>query len=159
MAKAATNPSLILNISDAQSVALKRGEKTSVIAKAGQRYRVVKEGEEEAAKDVAASQKGQDLVLTYADGTQVVLVNFYQASKVEQCAVDMPGAKGTGTSGGYVISGDSAVGVSLSDGGKLVYAFGDTPSMAAIFSASRNARGDSMRISSEVARRSGRSVS
>ncbi|WP_396440998.1 Ig-like domain-containing protein, partial [Limnohabitans sp.] len=141
MAKAATNPSLILNISGAQSVALKRGEKTNVVAKAGQRYRVVKEGEEAAAKEVAASQKGQDLVLTYADGTQVVMVSFYEACKAEQCAVDMPGAQGTGSSGGYVITGDSAVGASLSDGGKLVYAFGDTPSMAALTQGAEQARG------------------
>jgi hypothetical protein len=59
---------------------LKRGEKTTVPAKAGQRYRVVKEGDEEgkeaakeAAKEVAASQQGQDLLITYADGTQVLL--------------------------------------------------------------------------------------
>jgi hypothetical protein len=132
MATAANNPSLILNISGTPSVALKRGEKTSVMAKTGQRYRVVKEGEEEAAKDVAASQKGQDLVLTYADGTQVVLVNFYQACKAEQCAVEMPGVKGTGASGGYVITGDSPVGASQTDGGKLVYAFGETSSMVAL---------------------------
>jgi hypothetical protein len=132
MATAPNNPSLILNISGAQSVALKRGEKTNVVAKAGQRYRAVKEGEEEAAKDVVASQKGQDLVLTYADGTQVVLVNFYQACKAEQCAVEMPGVKGTGASGGYVITGDSPVGASQTDGGKLVYAFGDTSSMLAL---------------------------
>ncbi|WP_146100146.1 FG-GAP-like repeat-containing protein [Limnohabitans sp. TS-CS-82] len=152
MATAANNPSLILNISGTQSVFLKRGEKTSVIAKAGQRYRVVKEGEEakeaaakdsaaQAAKDVAASQQGQDLLLSYADGTQVLLVSFYEACKAEQCAVDMPGAKGTGTSGGYVITGDSAVGASLSDGGKLVYAFGDTPSMAALTQGAEQARG------------------
>ncbi|PIT77757.1 Ig-like domain-containing protein [Limnohabitans sp. B9-3] len=144
MATAANNASLILNISGTQSVVLKRGEKTSVIAKAGQRYRVVKEGEEAkeaAAKDVAASQKGQDLLLSYADGTQVLLVSFYEACKAEQCAVDMPGAKGTGTSGGYVITGDSAVGASLSDGGKLVYAFGDTPSMAALTQGAEQARG------------------
>ncbi|CAN1521639.1 FG-GAP repeat [Burkholderiaceae bacterium] len=135
MATAANNASLILNISGTQSVLLKRGEKTSVIAKAGQRYRVVKEGEEAkgaAAKDVAASQQGQDLLLSYADGTQVLLVSFYEACKAEQCVVDMPGAKGTGTSGGYVITGDSAVGASLSDGGKLVYAFGDTSALTAI---------------------------
>ena len=126
MATAANNTSLILNISGTQSVVLKRGEKTNVIAKAGRRYRVVKEGDEaqtkdgaaQAAKDVAASQQGQDLLLSYADGTQVLLVSFYEACKAEQCAVDMPGAKGTGTSGGYVITGDSAVGASLSDGGK-----------------------------------------
>jgi hypothetical protein len=69
---------------------------------------------------------------SYADGTQVLLVSFYEACKAEQCAVDMPGAKGTGTSGGYVITGDSAVGASLSDGGKLIYAFGDTASLASL---------------------------
>ena len=93
---------------------------------------MVKEGEEEGAKDVAASQQGQDLVLTYADGTQVILDGFYQACKAEQCAIDMPGAKGTGSNGGYVITGDSAVGASLSNGNKLVYAFGDRSSIAAL---------------------------
>ena len=117
---------LILNIAGAAPVALKRGEKTSVAAKAGQRYRVVKEdATTEAAKDVAASQHGQDLWLTYADGTQVALVGFYDACKAEQCALDMPGATGTGASGGYVITGDSPVGTSLVDGGNLVYAYGE----------------------------------
>jgi hypothetical protein len=141
MATAANNAGLILNISGTQSVALKRGQKTSVIAKAGQRYRVVKESEEAAAKDVAASQQGKDLLLTYADGTQVALVSFYEACKDEQCAVDMPGATGTGASGGYVITGDSAVGASLSDGGRLVYAFGDTPSMASLTQGAEQSRG------------------
>ena len=128
MATATHNPALTLLIPGAPSMALKRGEKTTVPAKAGQRYRVVKEGQEdkdapqEAAKDVAASQQGQDLLLSYADGTQVVLQNFYEACKAEQCAVDMPGAQGTGASGGYVITGDSPVGASLSGGGQLVYA-------------------------------------
>ena len=141
MATAPNTTSLTLNISGTQSVALKRGEKTNVTAKAGQRYRVVKEGEEAAAKDVAASQQGQDLLLAYADGTQVLLVSFYEACKAEQCAVDMPGAKGTGSSGGYVITGDSPAGASLSDGGKLVYAFGDTPSMAGLTQGATQARG------------------
>ena len=136
MATASQNTSLILNINGTPNVALKRGQKNSMTAKAGQRYRVVNEGEETAAKDgakdVAASQQGQDLLLSYADGTQVALVNFYEACKAEQCAVDMPGAKGTGTSGGYVITGESPVGASLSDGSKLVYAHGDTASMAAL---------------------------
>jgi large repetitive protein len=136
MATASQNTSLILKINGTPNVALKRGQKNSVTAKAGQRYRVVNEGEETAAKDgakdVAASQQGQDLLLSYADGTQVALVNFYEACKAEQCAVDMPGAKGTGTSGGYVITGESPVGASLSDGSKLVYAHGDTASMAAL---------------------------
>ena len=76
MATAANNTSLILNITGTQSVALKRGTKTNVLAKAGQRYRVSNEGTEakakdSTAKDVAASQQGEDLLLTYADGTQV----------------------------------------------------------------------------------------
>lgn len=141
MATSANNPSLILNISGTQSMVLKRGEKTNVIAKAGQRYRVVKEGEEAAAKDVAASQQGQDLMLTYADGTQVVLANFYEACKADQCAVDMPGLSSTGTLGGYVITGDSPAGASMADGGKLVYAFGDTNSMAALTQGAGNAHG------------------
>ena len=141
MATTANNTSLILSITGAPGVALKRGEKTTLPAKAGQRYRVVKEGEEEAAKDVAASQQGQDLLLTYADGTQVVLVNFYEACKAEQCAVDMPGSKGTGANGGYVIAGDSPTGASMSDGGRLVYAFGETSLLAGMTQGAEQARG------------------
>ena len=46
MATSTPPSSLILTIAGAMPVALKRGEKTTVAAKAGQRYRVVKEGEE-----------------------------------------------------------------------------------------------------------------
>ena len=47
MATATHNPALTLLIPGAPSMALKRGEKTTVPAKAGQRYRVVKEGQED----------------------------------------------------------------------------------------------------------------
>lgn len=114
MATAKPTPALVLQIAGAPSIAIKRGEKTTVPVKAGQRYRVVKAGEEEGkdaakdlAKEVAASQQGQDLLLTYADGTQVVLQNFYEDCKTDVCAVYMLGGNGTGDSGGYVITADS----------------------------------------------------
>ena len=141
MATAANTTKLVLTVNGTQSVVLKRGEKTNITAKAGQRYSVKDADTDAAAKDVAASQQGQDLMLTYVDGTQVVLANFYEACKADQCAVDMPGLSGTGSLGGYVITGDSPAGASMADGGKLVYAFGDTNSMAALTQGAGNAHG------------------
>ena len=156
MATSTSNAALILTITGAAPVPLKRGEKTILSAKAGQRYRVVKEeapadakdtvaqdaaNKASTAKDVAASQHGQDLLLSYADGTQVVLSNFYEACKAEQCAVDMPGSKGSGASGGYVITGDSPVGAGLANGGRLIYAFGDVPSLSALTQGAVHASG------------------
>ncbi|MGI9134950.1 MAG: hypothetical protein ACR2I0_13595, partial [Rhodoferax sp.] len=133
---------LILNIAGTPSQALQRGQKNKVTAKAGQRYRVLTdETSPQDAKDLAASQQGQDLQLSYADGTQVVLENFYTACKAEQCAVELPGAQGTGSGGGYVITGDSPAGASLADGGRLVYAYGDSAVLATLTQGAEQARG------------------
>ncbi len=159
MSTAANHPPLILTIAGAAPVPLQRGAKTTVQAKAGQRYRVLKEGAADDAKDtakdaadtVAASQHGQDLLLTYADGTQLVLGNFYEACKAAQCAVEMPGGSGlvsggggASASGGYVITGDSPLGASLPSGDHLVYAYGDARALAALTQGSDLASGLSL---------------
>ena len=123
------SPSLVLHISGSTALALKAGQKNAVAAKAGQRYRVVKEDDKEPAQDVAATQQGQDLLLTYADGTQLELSQFYEVCKAQQCAVEMPAAGGAASGAVWVITGDSPVGASLSDGGKLVYSHGHTPTL------------------------------
>lgn len=66
---------------------------------------------------VTAVRQGDDLVITYSDGTQVVLSGFFSATDVK--------AVFTNTSEGDVVINEGAVGQALSDGRALVHAAGD----------------------------------
>ncbi|MDH4286847.1 MAG: Ig-like domain-containing protein, partial [Gallionella sp.] len=103
---------------------IKAGQSNAIKVQAGEQYRIVKgkKGEEQLLDDVIAKRQGNDLLLQYADGTQVTLENFYvECKSAAICGVTLPGQE----AGGYVISGESATGVTLDDKATLVYAHGN----------------------------------
>jgi len=132
----------VLQVSGKQVAELAPGEKLKLAAKQGQHYRVTRTPQTADvanapdAQDVAASRHGQDLRLDYPDGTQVVLQDFYLECRKEQCGVELPGSAGS-----YRVTGDSPVGAGTSDGGQLVYAFGETTSLAVLTHGAEQAPG------------------
>jgi hypothetical protein len=101
---------------------IKAGQASTFKSKSGEHYRVLKgrEGEEQLLDDVIAKRSGEDLILDYADGTQVVLENYYVECRAGDCDVIVPGKSGEV----YKIDASSTAGVSLGDGSTMVYAHG-----------------------------------
>jgi len=102
---------------------LKPGQSHTFKAKAGERYRIVKrKGDDEQLLDnVIARRSGDDLHLSYHDGTQVTLENYYNECKaLVACDLTLPAAD----DGLYRPGSESAAGIALADGSSLVYAHG-----------------------------------
>ena len=97
MATAANTTQLVLTVNGTQGVALKLGEKTSVTAKAGQRYRVVKDGEEAAAKESEA-QAAKDGVGVDVTGLKNDWHTLVQNALTE-ATLQMPSSDGFVTTG------------------------------------------------------------
>ena len=105
------------------TLTLQPGQTHIVRARAGERYRVVKrKGETEQLVDnVIARRVGDDLQLSYLDGTQVTLQNYYEECKaLVACEVALPAS----TEESYRPGAETAQGATLSDGSQLVYAHG-----------------------------------
>jgi hypothetical protein len=112
---------VLLNGKTAQPV--KSGQANAFKAKWGEHYRIVKisEGAEQLLDNVIAKRVGNDLSLNYADGTQVILRDYYIECKANfSCDVTLPGQDGKS----YLLTGDGAPGAALSDGVSMVYAHG-----------------------------------
>ena len=102
---------------------LKSGKVNAFNAKWGEHYRIVKvtEGAEQLLDNVIAKRVGNDLSLNYAEGTQVILRNYYIECKAQfACDVTLPGQAGLS----YQLTGDGAPGAALSEGVSMVYAHG-----------------------------------
>jgi hypothetical protein len=102
--------------------AIKTGQANAFVAHAGDHYRVMRDvnGKQQLADDVIAKRTGNDLVLNYADGTQVSLQGYYlECNTTASCEISLP-AKDDAT---YAVS-DKADGLALGDGTTLVYAHG-----------------------------------
>ena len=92
-------------------------------AKRGDHYRLVatsSAGQESLLDDVIAVKEGHNLVLKYADDTQVALKDYYLVCKDGGCEVTLPG-EGIG---GYKIDADGAPGAALDNGSLLIYVHG-----------------------------------
>ena len=103
--------------------ALVPGQANVVQAQTGQKYQILKtkSGTESLLNDVVARRSGNDLVLNYADGTQVTLTQYYEVCQVAPgCNITLPGPTGAG----FVPAADAAAGAALTDGTTLVYAHG-----------------------------------
>jgi len=95
-----------------------------VKAKAGEHYRITsrKEGKDQLQDNVIVKRVGDDLQLQYADGTQLILSNFYGVSTGDAlCDLTLPGKDGKD----YKVSEKQSSSTDLGDGTKLVYAHGD----------------------------------
>ena len=130
---------LQLKTDRAEAWQLEVGKTTTVKAKVGERYRVLRttEAGEVDAKDIKATRHADDLHLDYLDGTKVVLQDFYTECKQAQCFVSLPGDQATG----YSVNGDTAVGTSMTDGSLLVYAYGETQPIMGTLAVSENLTG------------------
>ena len=106
------------------AVPLKAGQANVVKAKAGEHYRITsrKNGKDQLLDNVIVKRAGDDLQLQYADGTQLILSNYYNEAKGDgACDLTLPGQDGKT----YKVSGDYSSGTDLGDGTTLVYAHGD----------------------------------
>ena len=69
------------------------GQANVVQAQTGQQYRIVKSqsGTESLLDDVVARRSGNDLILNYADGTEVTLRQYYEVCQVAPgCNITLP---------------------------------------------------------------------
>ncbi len=110
---------------------LQPGQLNKFKAKAGEHYRVIqRRGQEEQLLDnVIAKRSGDDLLLSYEDGTQVALENYYSECKaLLACDLTLPGADG----GLYRPGLETASGIALADGSVMVYAHGAPDSLRAM---------------------------
>jgi hypothetical protein len=82
------NKQLVINHSQAPHLS----EAASIQAKVGEHYRVVikQNGQQIVVDDMIARQVGDDLVLTYADGTEVIIKDYYSVCAEGACSVTLP---------------------------------------------------------------------
>nr|MDH4478510.1 cadherin repeat domain-containing protein [Rhodoferax sp.] len=113
-----------LTLKAKQALDLVSGKKNVVQAQRGEHYRVVGKnatGEEQLQDNVIARKKGSDLVLRYADGTELQLENYYIECKAGDCDITLP----SGTVEGFLVSAETSMGAALADGSTLSYAYGN----------------------------------
>jgi hypothetical protein len=84
------------------------------------------------AANVMALRKGQDLILKFADATEIQFEGFFVECGANGCSVTLGGDDGAG----FALHGDSAVGVPTVDGLHVLYAHGYRGSLMGL------ARGD-----------------
>jgi predicted RNA-binding protein with TRAM domain len=113
---------LLFNGKDAQI--LVAGQVNKFKAKAGSRYRILKivdDNETQLLEDVVAKRQANDLSLSYADGTEVVLLDYYvECADAVANDVTLPAEN----PGGYSLNSASPSGVSLDSSSNLLYAYG-----------------------------------
>ncbi|WP_350294863.1 Ig-like domain-containing protein, partial [Limnohabitans sp. Rim8] len=100
------------------------GKPNTFKAKAGEHYRILKRqgNKDQLLDNVIAKRIGDNLLLTYQDGTQVTLENYYIESKaLVPCDVTLPGSDGVL----YRLGAHNAAGAMLDDASYLVYAHGE----------------------------------
>jgi hypothetical protein len=75
---------------------LQPGEKAKLTAKAGARYRLVRQGEgkEVLADGLLATREGDDLQLSFTNGSELTLEAFFPTCKAQSCGVELPSAQG-----------------------------------------------------------------
>ena len=107
------------------SLPIQSGQLNKFKAKAGEHYRIVKrKGDEtQLLGDVVAYKAGEDLQLSYADGTRVTLENYYgECASATACDLTLPG----NDPDGYSLNSGSLASETLgSDGSSLLYAHGN----------------------------------
>jgi hypothetical protein len=122
---------LVLSLHNGKSAQpLTSGQKNLVKAQPGEHYRVLRDadGHAQSAGDVLAKRNGEDLQLDYADGTQVVLQEYYAMCKgATACDATLPAPDGAS----HVVGNDTA-GPATADGGILVYAYGSHDTLMAM---------------------------
>ena len=112
--------------------AVETGGVTHIKATPGSHYQVIKRNAKRADElldQVIATQQGEDLVLSYADGTVVQIDGFYHASQVAS-SVTLPSEGGAVKefSSQAAMSGESAVGQNA----HFIYAHGDAQALTQI---------------------------
>ena len=118
----AQTPGLVLHNGQTAQPLL-AGQQNKFKAKAGERYRVLKRqgADEQLLDQVIAKRSGDDLRLSYADGTQVTLEGYYSECKAATaCDITLPGDEAKA----YKPGAETASGPALADGSTLVYAHG-----------------------------------
>lgn len=73
------------------------------------------------AANVMALRKGQDLILQFADATEIRFAGFFAECGANGCSVTLGGPGGAG----FALHGDSAAGVSTAEGLPVLYAHGE----------------------------------
>ncbi|WP_395668900.1 Ig-like domain-containing protein, partial [Rhodoferax sp.] len=102
------------------------GQSSTIKAQAGEQYRLVKAakagvGQDDLLGDVVATRHGNTLHLSYGDGTELTLNDFYVACRNASCSITLPGQP----SGGFMLTADGDLGAMLNDDTTLVYAHGN----------------------------------
>jgi len=117
-----------LTLKAKQPLELVKGRKNVVQAQRGEHYRVVVKtatGEEQLQNNVIARKKGQDLLLSFADGTELQLESYYVQCKAGDCDLTLPSASGEGLQ----LSANAGSGAALADGSTLSYAHGSSTTL------------------------------
>ena len=108
---------------------LQVGQKQVIKLVKGQHARVqdLINGAAKDASNVIATKKGSDLNLKFADGTEVLVDNYYTECAGNACSILVGDDKA-----GYLISADAPAGAGAADGSQLVYAHGEQTSLMAM---------------------------
>jgi hypothetical protein len=116
------NSPISIKINGSTAHTLQPSGKLKLTAKVGERYRPVrrKDETEVLAEGVLATRKGDDLELSYTDGSQLVLESFFPTCQREACAVELPGDKG----GAVFLSAEGASATLGSQSETVLYAYG-----------------------------------
>ena len=102
------------------------GERVVIKITKGEHFRIIEtnNSEQKDARQVIAIKKGDALVARFNDDSVIEFKNFYQECVEEACSVTLANEDDEG----YVITGDSPLGVVTADG-DLVYAHGEHTSL------------------------------
>jgi methionine-rich copper-binding protein CopC len=106
--------------------ALRSGQTHGLRAQAGEHYRLVQTGKDGAGQevllgDVIVTRHGDTLHLSFGNGTELTLDNFYVACRNAACSITLPGQNADG----FTLTADSDTGTLLNDDTALVYAHGN----------------------------------
>jgi len=124
------NKFIVISKNESASFSLKTGKPTVYKAQAGERYRVIpgEQSKEKTVKNVVARRSGDDLLLDYADGTQILIEGYFAVCRSDACSITLP----SDDSEGVTLTENTPVLAALADGSSLVYAHGEKDALLAI---------------------------
>ena len=117
------------------SQSITAGERQVIKAQPDTHYRITERLDDKKSllDDVVAKKSGDDLILSYADGTEVALQGYFEVCKSDKCSVTLP----SDDVEGYLIEGDATKGVSLDANTSLLYAHGSSESLMGLAQGNR----------------------
>lgn len=111
---------------------VKEKDTVTLQVEAGQHYRILNDSDRNVEQqplldNVVAVRTGNDLILHYADGTTVILKDYFSECEDNACSITLPGDEGD-----FVPTENSPLGPELEDGSFIIYGHGEKNALMGI---------------------------